>query len=83
MCHKISCGLAYSVDPDQTAPQEQSDQGLHCLLRYISAPTQKVAMVITDPVTTCKESQLAVSLSSTSQSQYNNREISRWLESPR
>ena len=24
--------LAYSVDPDQTAPyKEQSDQGLHCL----------------------------------------------------
>ena len=22
----------YSVDPDQTAPEEQSDQGLHCLL---------------------------------------------------
>ena len=21
-----------SVDPDQTAPKEQSDQGLHCLL---------------------------------------------------
>ena len=24
--------LANSVDPDQTAPEEQSDQGLHCLL---------------------------------------------------
>ena len=23
--------LANSADPDQTAPQEQSDQGLHCL----------------------------------------------------
>ena len=25
--------IANSVDPDQTAPLEQSDQGLHCLLR--------------------------------------------------
>ena len=25
--------LANSVDPDQTAPKEQSDQGLQCLLR--------------------------------------------------
>ena len=24
--------LTNSVDPDQTAPLEQSDQGLHCLL---------------------------------------------------
>ena len=24
-------GGANSVDPDQTAPKEQSDQGLHCL----------------------------------------------------
>ena len=30
---KVSDKMAYanSVDPDQTAPQEQSDQGLHCL----------------------------------------------------
>ena len=29
--------LANSVDPDQTAPKEQSDQGLHCLpyMKYI------------------------------------------------
>ena len=26
-------GMANSVDPDQTAPKEQSDQGLHCFLR--------------------------------------------------
>ena len=26
-------GLANSVDPDQTAPKEQSDQGLQCLFR--------------------------------------------------
>ena len=25
--------LANGADPDQTAPKEQSDQGLHCLLR--------------------------------------------------
>ena len=24
-------GMANSVDPDQTAPKEQSDLGLHCL----------------------------------------------------
>ena len=28
-------GMAISVDPDQTAPKEQSDQGLHFLLRPI------------------------------------------------
>ena len=28
---------ANSVGPDQTAPQEQSDQGLHCLLKYFCA----------------------------------------------
>ena len=26
--------MANIVNPDQTAPQEQSDQGLHCLLRH-------------------------------------------------
>ena len=26
-------GMAISVDPDQTAPEEQSDLDLHCLLR--------------------------------------------------
>ena len=30
---KVSDKMAYanSADPDQTAPEEQSDQGLHCL----------------------------------------------------
>ena len=28
-------GMANSVDPYQTAPEEQSDLGLHCLLRPI------------------------------------------------
>ena len=27
--------MANSIDPDQTAPQEQSDQNLHCLFRNI------------------------------------------------
>ena len=27
--------MADSVDPDQTAPQEQSDQGLHYMLRSV------------------------------------------------
>ena len=42
MSLKIFSGMANSVDPDQTAPQEQSDLGLHCLqmpfcktLRYL------------------------------------------------
>ena len=26
--------MANSADPDQTAPREQSDLGLHCLLRH-------------------------------------------------
>ena len=33
MCAKDAHGVANSVDPDQTAPKEQSDLGLHCLLR--------------------------------------------------
>ena len=28
---KLLSGMANSVDPDQTAPKEQSDLGLHCL----------------------------------------------------
>ena len=27
--------MANSADPDQTAPQEQSDQDLHCLLMHV------------------------------------------------
>ena len=30
--HKL---LSNSVDPDQTAPKEQSDQGVDCLPRYL------------------------------------------------
>ena len=32
-------GMANSVDPDQTAPEEQSDLGLHCLPRHICPKT--------------------------------------------
>ena len=35
MCPKDIDGVANIVDPDQTAPKEQSDQGLHCLLRPV------------------------------------------------
>ena len=28
--------MANSVDGDQTAPKEQSDQNLHCLLRHMN-----------------------------------------------
>ena len=31
MLPKDAEGIANTVDPDQTAPQEQSDLGLHCL----------------------------------------------------
>ena len=33
-----------SVDPDQTAPQEQSDQDLYCLTNHVSATRIKVIM---------------------------------------
>ena len=29
--HLVGTAMANKVDPDQTAPREQSDQGLHCL----------------------------------------------------
>ena len=32
-------GMANNVDPDQTAPEEQSDLGLHSLLRPICPNT--------------------------------------------
>ena len=35
---KNGCGIANSADPDQTA-LEQSDLGLHCLLRYFCTKT--------------------------------------------
>ena len=31
--------IANSVDPDQTAPEEQSDLGLHCLPRPVCPKT--------------------------------------------
>ena len=36
---KDADGMANSVDPDQTASSEQSDLGLHCLLRPICPNT--------------------------------------------
>ena len=39
MCPKDVEGMANSVDPDQTAPQEQSDLGLHCLPRTVCLKT--------------------------------------------
>ena len=36
---------ANNADPDQTVPQEQSDQGLHCLLRFQSVPILNVITV--------------------------------------
>ena len=43
MCPKDTDGMANSVDPDQTAPEEQSDQGLHWLLRPICPIEIKVS----------------------------------------
>ena len=39
--------MANSVDPDQTAPQEQSDLGLHCLPRPV-CPKPRIITVDTD-----------------------------------
>ena len=41
---KDADGIANSVDPDQTAPKEQSDLGLHCLLSSIFPNTRKIPM---------------------------------------
>ena len=38
-------GMTNSVDPDQTAPQEQSDQGRHCLLRPFYSNTYNLMLV--------------------------------------
>ena len=38
---KDADGIANNVDPDQTAPKEQSDLGLHCLLSSIFPNTRK------------------------------------------
>ena len=35
MCPKDTDGMTNSVDPDQTAPKEQSDLGLHFLFRPV------------------------------------------------
>ena len=32
--YNYKCEIANSIDPDQTAPKEQSDVGLHSLLRH-------------------------------------------------
>ena len=39
MGQKDADGMANSVDPDQTAPQEQFDVGIHCLPRSVSLKT--------------------------------------------
>ena len=36
---KYANGIANSEDPDQTAPEEQSDLGPHCLLRPVCPKT--------------------------------------------
>ena len=42
--------IANSEGPDQTAPQEQSDQGLHCLLRYACPNTKYLNNISTSAV---------------------------------
>ena len=44
MCPKGANDMANIVDPDQTAPKEQSELGLHCL-RGWSAQTLKIFTV--------------------------------------
>ena len=41
ICQKDADGIANSEDPDQIAPEEQSDLGLHCLFRPICPKTSK------------------------------------------
>ena len=38
--------MANSVDPDQTATKEQSDLGLHCLLRPIGPILNTVTVLL-------------------------------------
>ena len=35
MCHPPTAGTAQSVDPAQTVPEEQSDQGQPCMLSHV------------------------------------------------
>ena len=46
MFTKVVTELANSVDPDQSAPQEQSDLDLQCLLRYISPDTLDIYSIL-------------------------------------
>ena len=41
MCLNDADGMENRVDPDQTAPKEQSDLDLHCLLRPSPVPISK------------------------------------------
>ena len=38
--HSSACGIANSIDPDQTAPKEQSDQSLHRLCGCFNPNTE-------------------------------------------
>ena len=39
MCPKDAPGMENSVDSDQSAPYQQSDLGLHCLLKHVCPNT--------------------------------------------
>ena len=41
MCPKDADGITNSVDTDQTLIKEQSDLGLHCLLRSVYPKTKE------------------------------------------
>ena len=44
-----AAGMANCVDPDQTAPSEQSDLGLHCLLKHI-CPNIEILKIRSQPL---------------------------------
>ena len=48
-------GVANSADIDQTAPMEQSDQGLHCLLKKYCPSTldHQKAWITRNPISVC------------------------------
>ena len=46
MKHSTSCARENSADPDQTAPKEQSDLGLHCLPLLYKASFDRIVGLV-------------------------------------
>ena len=53
-------GMTNSVDPDQTAPLEQSDLGLHCLSRHICPKTDHYGKSVIFTLRSCTEAGMAL-----------------------